>query len=35
LSSGYFDRGRLMLTREQALRHFQRLVYRSLATAGE
>jgi phenylpropionate dioxygenase-like ring-hydroxylating dioxygenase large terminal subunit len=35
LSSGYFDRGRLMLKREKALRHFQRLVYRSLAATGE
>jgi hypothetical protein len=31
LSSGYFDRGHLMLSREHALRHFQRLVYRELA----
>jgi phenylpropionate dioxygenase-like ring-hydroxylating dioxygenase large terminal subunit len=26
LGSGFFDRGRLMLTREKALRHFQKLV---------
>ena len=32
LSSGYFDRGRLVLSRERALRHFQRLVCRALAT---
>ncbi|HEU5438266.1 MAG TPA: aromatic ring-hydroxylating dioxygenase subunit alpha [Ktedonobacterales bacterium] len=31
LSSGYFDRGKLMLTRERALRHFQRLVCEHLA----
>jgi choline monooxygenase len=31
LSSGYFEQGRLMLAREHALRHFQRLVHRSLA----
>ncbi len=31
LRSGYFDRGRLLLSRERALRHFQRLVHRSLA----
>ncbi|HEX6817579.1 MAG TPA: aromatic ring-hydroxylating dioxygenase subunit alpha [Ktedonobacterales bacterium] len=30
LSSGYFDQGKLMLTREHALRHFQRLVHRAL-----
>lgn len=30
LSSGYFERGRLMLRRENGLRHFQRLVYREL-----
>jgi phenylpropionate dioxygenase-like ring-hydroxylating dioxygenase large terminal subunit len=28
LASGYFDQGRLMLSREHALRHFQRLVHR-------
>jgi phenylpropionate dioxygenase-like ring-hydroxylating dioxygenase large terminal subunit len=33
LTSGYFDRGRLMLRREKALRHFQQLVYRSLERA--
>lgn len=31
LQSGYFDQGKLMLRRENALRHFQRLVYRVLA----
>ena len=31
LRSGYFDRGTLMLSREKALRHFQKLVHRSLA----
>lgn len=31
LRSGYFDQGRLLLTRENGLRHFQRLVYRALA----
>lgn len=31
LSSGYFDQGRLMLSREHALRHFQRLVHRFLS----
>ena len=30
LGSGCFDQGRLMLSREKALRHFQRLVHRSL-----
>jgi len=30
LRSGYFDRGKLMLRREKALRHFQRLVARAL-----
>lgn len=30
LSTGYFDQGRLMLSQESALRHFQRLVYRAL-----
>jgi len=35
LSSGYFDRGRLMLKREKALRHVQQLVYRSLVDADE
>jgi carnitine monooxygenase subunit len=28
LRSGYFDQGKLMLRREHALRHFQKLVYR-------
>jgi phenylpropionate dioxygenase-like ring-hydroxylating dioxygenase large terminal subunit len=31
LSSGYFMQGKLMLSRESALRHFQRLVYRAVA----
>ena len=31
LSSGCFDRGRLLLSRESALRHFQKLVYRFMA----
>jgi phenylpropionate dioxygenase-like ring-hydroxylating dioxygenase large terminal subunit len=31
LGSGYFDQGRLMLSRENGLRHFQRLVHRALA----
>lgn len=31
LRSGYFDQGKLMLRRESGLRHFQKLVYRSLA----
>jgi phenylpropionate dioxygenase-like ring-hydroxylating dioxygenase large terminal subunit len=31
LRSGYFDQGKLMLSRENGLRHFQRLVYRALA----
>src|SRR5947209_6588711 len=30
LASGYFDQGKLMLCREMALRHFQKLVYRVL-----
>ncbi len=30
LSSGYFGQGKLLLSRESALRHFQRLVYRNL-----
>lgn len=30
LSSGVFDRGTLMLSKEKALRHFQKLVYRSV-----
>lgn len=30
LRSGYFDQGRLMLSRENGLRHFQRLVHRAL-----
>jgi choline monooxygenase len=30
LQSGFFDQGRLLLSRERALRHFQKLVYRSL-----
>jgi choline monooxygenase len=35
LSSGFFDRGKPMLKREKALRHFQKLVYRSIAPANE
>ncbi len=31
LRSGYFDQGRLILTRENGLRHFQKLVFRFLA----
>ena len=31
LTSGFFDRGKLVLARERALQHFQQLVYRSLA----
>jgi len=31
LRSGYFDQGKLMLSRENGLRHFQKLVYRFLA----
>ena len=31
LRSGYFDQGRLMLSRERALQHFQKLVYRFTA----
>jgi choline monooxygenase len=31
LRSGYFDQGRLMLSRENGLRHFQKLVHRFLA----
>ncbi len=31
LRSGVFNRGSLMLSREKALRHFQKLVYRALA----
>jgi nitrite reductase/ring-hydroxylating ferredoxin subunit len=31
LSSGYFGQGKLMLSREHALRHFQKLVHRTLA----
>lgn len=31
LASGYFERGKLMLRRENGLRHFQKLVYRELA----
>ena len=34
LRSGYFDQGKLMLRRENALRHFQRLVHRTLAEEG-
>ena len=30
LRSGYFDQGKLMLSRENGLRHFQTLVYRTL-----
>lgn len=32
LGSGYFDRGKLLLTREKALQHFQLLVWRALST---
>jgi choline monooxygenase len=32
LRTGYFDQGRLMLSRENGLRHFQKLVYRALTT---
>ncbi len=31
LRGGYFDQGKLMLSRENALRHFQKLVYKQLA----
>lgn len=31
LNSGYFEQGKLMLHHEKGLRHFQRLVYRTLA----
>jgi len=31
LRSGFFDQGRLMLSRENGLRHFQKLVHRSIA----
>ncbi len=31
LRSGFFDQGRLMLSRENGLRHFQKLVYRFIA----
>jgi hypothetical protein len=34
LRSGYFDQGRLMLARENGLRHFQRLVHRALEGAA-
>jgi len=34
LSTGYFDQGRLMLSQERALRHFQQLVYRALENAS-
>lgn len=34
LGSGTFDQGRLMLKRESALRHFQKLVYRNVDSAG-
>jgi choline monooxygenase len=30
LRSGFFDQGKLLLSRERALRHFQKLVYQSL-----
>lgn len=33
LSTGYFDQGRLMLCQEDALRHFQRLVYEAMVDA--
>ena len=33
LASGFYDQGRLMLHRENGLRHFQKLVYRSLEMA--
>lgn len=32
LSSGVFDQGTLMLSKERALRHFQKLVYKSVAS---
>jgi phenylpropionate dioxygenase-like ring-hydroxylating dioxygenase large terminal subunit len=32
LRSGYYDQGKLMMRREHALRHFQRLVHRELTT---
>ncbi len=32
LRSGYFEQGKLMLSREHALRHFQKLVYRAIAS---
>jgi phenylpropionate dioxygenase-like ring-hydroxylating dioxygenase large terminal subunit len=34
LRSGYFNQGKLMLTRESSLRHFQKLVYRQLTGDG-
>lgn len=34
LSSDYFGDGRLVLSREQGLRHFQRLVGRALDAPG-
>jgi phenylpropionate dioxygenase-like ring-hydroxylating dioxygenase large terminal subunit len=33
LRSGFFERGTLVLSREKALRHFQKLVYRHIAAA--
>jgi choline monooxygenase len=35
LRSGFFDQGKLLLTRENGLQHFQKLVYRFLATEPE
>jgi choline monooxygenase len=35
LSSGRFERGRLMLSRENGLQHFQRLVYEVVTAKGE
>ncbi len=32
LRSGFFEQGKLLLTRENGLQHFQKLVYRFLAT---
>ena len=32
LRSGYYDQGKLMMRREHALRHFQRLVHRELTS---
>jgi choline monooxygenase len=35
LNSGFFQQGRLMLHRENGLRHFQKLLYRTLSRAGQ